>query len=82
VGTLASPAALGLGPERTHKLQLEVVERQTRGFHVVKRRWVVECAFTWLFNSRRHAKDYEVLTRTSEAMIHITMIHLLLKRLA
>ena len=58
------------------------MERQTRGFHVVKRRWVVERTFAWLFNARRHAKDYEVLARNSEAMIQITMIHLLLKRLA
>ena len=33
-------------------------------------------------NFRRHARDYEVLTRHSEALIQIAMIYLLLKRLA
>ena len=32
-------------------------------------------------NFRRHARDYEVLTRHSEALIQIAMIHLLLKRI-
>jgi putative transposase len=37
---------------------------------------------TWFLNYRRHSKDYEVLTDSSEAMIQISMIHLLLRRLA
>ena len=32
-------------------------------------------------NFRRHARDYEVLTHHSEALIQIAMIHLLLKRI-
>ena len=41
----------------------------------------IERTFAWLLNSRRHRCDYEVLTANSEAMIQISMIHLLLKRL-
>ncbi|MGC1955601.1 MAG: IS5/IS1182 family transposase, partial [Gammaproteobacteria bacterium] len=48
----------------------------------VKRRWVVERTLAWVFNYRRHSKDYEVLTDSSEAMIQISMIHVLLRRLA
>lgn len=70
------------GLKKTYKLILEVVENQLPGFHLVKRRWVVERTFSWLFNCRRHSKDYEVLTRNSEAMIQISMIHLLVRRLA
>ncbi len=62
--------------------ELEVVENQGPGFHLVKRRWVVERTFAWIFNYRRHSKDYEVLPRNSEALIQVAMIHLLVKRLA
>ena len=68
--------------KQTHKIDLEVVENQGPGFQLVKRRWVVERTFAWLFNYRRHSKDYEVLPRNSEALIQVAMIHLLLKRLA
>ena len=66
----------------THKIDLEVVEHTGKGFQVVPHRWVVERTFAWLLNYRRHCCDYEVLTANSEAMIQISMIHLLLKRLA
>jgi len=68
--------------KRTHKIDMEVVEHSGKGFQVVPHRWVVERTFAWLLNYRRHRCDYEVLTANSEAMIQITMIHLLLKRLA
>ena len=67
--------------KKTHKIDLEVVAKQGPGFTVLKRRWVVERTFAWLMNFRRHARDYEVLTRHSEALIQIAMIHLLLKRI-
>jgi putative transposase len=64
-----------------HKIDLEVIAKPGKGFTLLKRRWVVERTFAWLLNFRRHAKDYEVLTRNSQALIHIAMVHLLLKRL-
>lgn len=64
------------------QIDLEVVQRTGPGFHVVKRRWVVERTFAWLLNFRRLSKDYEVLTRSSEAFIHLVMSYLFLKRLA
>ena len=66
--------------KQSHKIDLEVVEKQGTGFAVLPRRWVVERTFAWLLNYRRHAKDYEGVPRHSEALIHIAMIHLLLKR--
>ena len=68
--------------KQTHKIDLEVIEPQGPGFQLVKWRWVVERTFAWLLNYRRHSKDYEVLTRNSEALIQVAMIHLLVKRLA
>lgn len=70
------------GLKQTHKIDLEVVEHTGKGFQVVKQRWKVERTLAWLLNDRRHSRDYEVLTASSEAMIHISMIRLLLKRLA
>ena len=67
--------------KKTHTIDLEVVAHQGPGFTLLKRRWVVERTLAWLMNFRRHARDYEVLPRHSEALIHIAMTHLLLKRL-
>jgi len=68
--------------KRTWKISLELVEKQGKGFTDVKRRRVVERTFAWLNNFRRHSKDYEVLTGFQEAMIQISMISILLRRLA
>jgi putative transposase len=70
------------GLKQTHKITLEVVDRAGPGFQVLPRRWAVERTFAWLLNYRRHSRDYEVRTENSEAMIQVSMIHLLLKRLA
>lgn len=60
-----------------------IVERDPdqKGFVVVKQRWIVERTFGWFENYRRLSKDYETLPRTSEAMIEISMIRLMLNRL-
>jgi putative transposase len=60
---------------------LEVVQRTAKSFAVLPRRWVVERTFGWLGRNRRLSKDYERSPRVSETMIHIAMIHLMLKRL-
>jgi putative transposase len=53
-----------------------------RGFVVLARRWVVERTFAWLTQYRRLSKDYEATTASSEAMIMIAMIRLMVRRLA
>jgi len=70
------------GLKHRYQIALEVVEKVAQGFQLVKRRWVVERTFAWLINFRRNAKDYEVLTDNSEAMLQIAMISILLRRLA
>ena len=52
-----------------------------RTFQVLPRRWVVERTIGWLGRNHRLSKDYERETESSEAMIHLAMIHLMLKRL-
>ncbi len=51
------------------------------GFHVLPRRWVVERSIAWLGRSRRLSKDYERRPATSEALIYLAGIRLLLTRL-
>ena len=62
---------------------LEIVKRSddVKGFKVLPHRWVVERTFGWLGRYRRLSKDYEELTESSEAMIQIAMINLMLHRL-
>jgi transposase len=52
-----------------------------RGIEVLPRRWVVERTFAWLGKYRRLSKDYEFLPQSSETMIYLAMIRLMLKRL-
>ena len=70
------------GLKKTHKIELEVAGRIGPGFKVVAKRWVVERTFGWLNLRRRLSKDYEVLTRNSEAMIQVAFITVLIRRLA
>ncbi len=63
---------------------LEIVKRNddVKGFQLLPKRWVVERTFSWLSNYRRLSKHYEYWDATGEAMIHLAMIHLMLRRLA
>jgi putative transposase len=51
-------------------------------FRVIKWRWVVERTFAWLGRCRIHSRDYERKTESSEAQVQISMIQLMLRRLA
>jgi putative transposase len=62
----------------------EIVGRdpEARGFAVQPRRWVVERSFAWLVRNRRLRIDYERKLQTSETLIEVAFIRLLLRRLA
>ncbi len=71
----------------THQLLgcvLEIVKRSDdqTGFVVLPKRWIVERTFGWFGRYRRLSKDYEEIPASSESMIYIAMIHLMLRRLA
>ena len=64
-------------------LQLEIVHAQPdqTGFAVQPRRWVVERTLSGLLKFRRLAKDYEKCPRSSEGMIYLASIRIMLNRL-
>jgi len=82
--------------EKECKWQLDIVKRPSKwgwypidveppplpAFTVLRHRWVVERTFGWIGRYRRMSKDYEYLTESSEAMIYLAMMRLMLKRLA
>ena len=73
-------------PEWTAKnteFRLEITGKKAgeKGFKVIKWRWVVERTFAWLGRYRRNSRDYEKLPRTSESMLKISGIQLMLQRL-
>ena len=63
---------------------IEIVRRMEdqKGFEVLPRRWVVERTFGWMMRWRRLVRDYEQRIDVSEAMIHVAMGSLLLRRIA
>ena len=52
-----------------------------KGLVVIPKRWVVERTFSWFESYRRLSKDYEYHGETSETMIQLAMIRLMLNRL-
>lgn len=69
--------------KRWRAVSIEQVKRsdEQQGFVVLPKRWVVERTFGWLVKHRRLSKDYEALCETSEAMVYVVMIRLMLARL-
>ena len=68
--------------EKYLKMRMDITKKLSLGgFHVIPTRWVVERFFAWLGNFRRLAKDYELLPSSSEQVIIIASIVMLLNRI-
>jgi transposase len=63
-------------------VQVVLRPEQTKGFVLLKKRWVVERTFGWLMGCRRLVRDYELLPETSETFIYLAMIRIMVRRLA
>ena len=66
------------------KLPLDIVRRSddAKGFQLVRKRWIVERTFSWLYKSRRLSRDYAQRPDHSESHIYLCMSRLMLKQLA
>ena len=51
------------------------------GYVKLPKRWVVERTFAWLGRYRRLSRDYERYADSSEAMVQVSSIHRMLRRL-
>ncbi|MCZ7574927.1 MAG: IS5 family transposase [Ardenticatenaceae bacterium] len=69
--------------KETFNIVLEIIikPRDQEGFKILPKRWIVERSFGWLNRYRRLSKDYEHLPESSESMICLAFIRLMLKRL-
>lgn len=65
-------------------IRLDMVRRPegTKGFLLLPKRWMVERTFGWFGRYRRLSKDDEDRTQTSEAMLRVAMIYVMVRRLA
>jgi len=69
--------------EAHRQYTMHIVSRPwgTKGFVLLPNRWVVERTFGWIGRYRRLSKDYERRSDSSEAMVQIASIHLMIQRL-
>jgi len=61
-------------------LEVDISERIAPVFLIIPKRWVVERTFAWMTNSRRLSKDYEITVESQEAIIYISHLRTLLRR--
>jgi putative transposase len=71
-----------LRPQRPIRLEITKRSDRAKGFVVIPKRWIVERTLGWFNRYRRLSKDYEYLSQTSETVIRVAMIHLMIRRLA
>jgi putative transposase len=67
---------------RAWTLEVKRRPKDAKGFVLLPRRWVVERTHAWIGRCRRHSRDYERYTTSSESMIQMTSIGMMLRRLA
>ena len=65
------------------RYRIAIVSRPpgSQGYVKLPRRWVVERTFAWLGRYRRHSRDNERFSESSEAMIKVSSIHRMLRLL-
>ncbi len=68
---------------KRYGVEVEAVKRrETKGFVVEAKRWIVERTFARFGKFRRLSKNYEPVTLTSLSMMYLAMIRLICKRIS
>lgn len=67
--------------EHGFKIQISMKDPDQKGFQPLKKRWVVEQTFGCMSRWRRLNRDYEKTTTSSEAMVKLSSIHRMVRRL-
>jgi putative transposase len=65
----------------TWRIEVKTRPEGTKGFTPLENRWVVERTNAWHGRARRHSKDYERTPEASGAMISLSHLPLMLRRL-
>jgi putative transposase len=76
------PRGMWVWPAMEISEEMVAVFKRPKGFRHLPRRWVVERTVAWIGRHRRRSKDYEYLMSSSQSMVQLTMIRLLVRRLA
>jgi len=64
------------------RIEVKARPEGSTGFTPVRKRWVVERTNAWNGRARRHSKDYERKPESAAAMIQLSNLHLMLRKLA
>lgn len=62
-------------------LEIAAKPESAKGFIPVKKRWAVERTFGWMNFFRRLSKDYERTVQSSESMVYLAQIQIILNRI-
>lgn len=61
-------------------IELETIDRKIHGTNLKPKRWIVERTFAWFNHYRRLSRDFEKSCGSSETMLFVSQIQLLLRR--
>ncbi len=76
------PRGMWVWPGMEITEEMLAVFKRPKGFRHLPRRWIGERTCAWIGRNRRMSKDYEYVPSSSESMVQLTMIRLMVRRLA
>ncbi|WP_404986089.1 IS5 family transposase [Chryseobacterium sp. M5] len=56
-------------------------DKKVKEFEPIRKRWIIERTFSWFDNDRRVCRNYELLMESSENMVKLSAIKLLLNKI-